>query len=158
MFPLPVISIDPGDSWMRSYTVWPKPECELTLIGKGKFNGSFISAFEFSQEITNVQSGVESRRRAVGGDQSFIEASWKQEPFATESGLHGVHISYTRQYPAPFRGWMVLMTQTSHEYLVTNAQSRCVAIVHTTDSRKSIVSARASDEVQEIIRRTMRTE
>jgi hypothetical protein len=158
LFPRPVMSIDPGDGWMRSYTVWPKPQCGLTLIGKGKFNGSFIRAFEFSPEITNVHSAVESRRGDVEGQQGFIEASWKQEPFATESGLHGVHISYTQQYPTPVRGWMALMTQTSHEYLVTNAQSRCVGIAHTTASLKSIVSAGASDEVQEIIRRTLRTE
>ena len=158
LFPIPAISIDPGDSWLRSYTVWPKPECGLTLIGKGRFNGSFINAFVFGPEITNVQSAVESRRGDVAGQQGFIANSWKEEPFGAESGLHGTHISYRLQYPTPVRGWMGLMTQTSHEYLVTNAQSRCVGILNTTASLKSPVSADASANVQEIMRRTLRTE
>jgi hypothetical protein len=163
LFPLPGISIDPGEGWMRSYTVWPKAQCGLTLIGKGKFNGGFIIASVFSPEITNVQSAVESRRGEAEGQQGFIASSWKEEPFATESGLHGAHISYIRQYPAAFQGWTVLMTQTSHDYLVTNAQSRCVGITY--DSAvSSHARSRATapggghQEVQEVIRRTLRTE
>jgi hypothetical protein len=158
LFPIPAISIDPGDGWLRYYTVWPKPECGLTLVGRGGFNGSFIHAFVFGPEITNAQRAVESLRGDVAGQQGFIANSWKEEPFATESGLQGMHISYKQQYPTPVRGWMGLMTQTSNEYIVTNAQAHCIRIMHTSASLKSTVSADASDKVQEIIRRTLRTE
>jgi hypothetical protein len=119
----------------------------VTLIGKGKFNGCFIRGFQFDQDI---QSGLESLHRLVEGQQDFIEGSWKQEPFATQSGLHGVHISYT------FQGGMA-----NHQYIVTNAQSRVGIEYYTAASwrnGKSIVPADASDEVQEMIRRTLRTE
>jgi hypothetical protein len=75
-----------------------------------------------------------------------------------------VHISSMRRYPASFQRGMVLMTQTSHEYFVSNAQSRCVAISYTSASwiherrPRGATSGSGSDEVQEMIRRTLRTE
>jgi hypothetical protein len=163
LFPKAAISIDPGDAWLRSYTVWREPECELTLRGKGKFTGGFISALQFGQNVTNVQTGIRVRRDEVENQHGFNDSSWLEEPFVTESGLHGMHMSYTRQYPAPFQRGMVLMTQTSHEYLITNTQSRCVGIAYITASSRSeypqsTVPVDAVNTVQEIIRRTLKTE
>jgi hypothetical protein len=163
------ISIDPGYGWTRSYTLLRtkgmgrEPEADLHLIGKGKFNGGFIHAFLMSPEFTNVQSGIGECRSKANLQQGLIESSWKEEPFATESGLHGVHASFNQEYPAPFQGGTVLMTTTTHEYLVTNAQSRCVCIRYLSASSSNArpgdtISATKSEEVQRMIRRTLRVE
>ena len=163
LFPKPALSLDPGEGWVRSYIVDRESEYDMTLIGEGKFKGGFIIAFQLSQQVTNIQSGIEDRRHGAEGRQGFISSSWKEEPFATESGLHGAHICYMRQYPAPFQGGQVLMTQTTHEYFVTNAQSRCVAISYTRGVSNHELPRGTSpeggpQEVQEVIRRTLRTE
>lgn len=163
------ISIDPGYGWTRSYTLLRtkgmgrEREPDLHLIGKGKFNGGFIHQFPMSPEFTNVQSGIADRRSKANLQQGLIESSWKEEPFATESGLHGVHASFNREYPAPFRGGTVLMATTTHEYLVTNAQSRCVCVHYVGASSSNArpgdtISATTSEEVQRMIRRTLRVE
>lgn len=158
-FPKPAISLDPGGGWMRAYNLLREPEQDVSLLGQGKFKDGFISAFRFGPQITNVQSAVEVRRRSLERTEGFIESSWKEEPFATEGGLHGVHTSFMRQYPAPFRGGTVLMPAFNHEYLVTNAQSRCVGIGYLDASSSSTATPGSrSDEVQTMIRRTLRTE
>jgi hypothetical protein len=168
-FPRPAISIEPGKGWMRSYAlrqttgVGREPESDLNLIGRGKFNGAFIRAFLLGPKITNIESGIAALRFGAQQQQGFIESSWKEEPFHAEDALHGVHASFTRQYPAPFQGGMVLMTTTTHEYLVTNTQSRCVCIDYfnaaSSQARpKDTISAMESEEVQRMIRRTLRVE
>jgi hypothetical protein len=139
-----------------------EPESVLHLIGKGKFSGGFISAFRLSLEVTNIQSGiVELRSRAQ--QPGFIELSWKEEPFETGDGLQGMHTSFTQQYPSSFQGGTVLMTTTTHAYLVTNAQSRRVCIQYVSASSSNarpgdVISATESEEVQRTIRRTLRVE
>jgi hypothetical protein len=168
-FPGPAISIDPGNGWMRSYAllhttgVGREPDPVLHLIGKGKFNGGFISAFPLRLEVTNVQSGIVELRSGAQRQQGFIELSWKEEPFETGDGLQGVHTSFTQQYPSSFQGGTVLMTATTHDYLFTNAQSRRVCIRYVSVSSSNArpgdtISATESEEVQRTIRRTLRVE
>jgi hypothetical protein len=157
------ISIDPGNDWLRYYMVGREPDCDLHLRGKGKLNGGSITAVQLRAEITNVQSGVEELRPRTDRDTGLIESSWKEEPFASETGLHGVHASFTQQYPSSFRGGMVFMTQTTHVYLVTNAQSHCVGIRYVSASSSNerpnnIVPGSESEEVQRMIQRTLRAE
>jgi hypothetical protein len=168
-FPGPAISIDPGNGWVRSYELLQtkgggrEPEPVLYLIGKGKFNGGFITAFPLGPDVTNLQSRAAELRSRAQRQQGFIQSSWEEQPFETENGLRGVRTSFTRQYPAPFQGGTVLMTATTHEYLATNAQSRCVCIQYLSGTSSNArpgetISAIESEEVQRMIRSTLRVE
>jgi hypothetical protein len=167
-FPGAAISMDPGNGWMRSYDLLYKgvgrePEPVLELIGKGKFNGGFIRAFPLRPEVTNVQSAIAELRSGAQRQQGFIESSWKEEPSETEDGLQGVHTSFTQQYPSPFQGGVVLMSITTRDYLVTNAQSRRVCIQYISVSSSNArpgetISAMESEQAQRMIRSTSRVE
>jgi hypothetical protein len=157
------LSIDPGISWVRSYAIGREPECDLTLVGRGEFNGGFISAFRLGREFTDVQSGVGELRDAAHRSKGVIEPSWKEEPFVTASGLHGVRTSFTQQYPSASPVGMAIMTQITHDFLLTNAQSRCVCIRFVSASSSyarpgNDVSKSGSEEVQRTIERTLRVE
>lgn len=148
-FQKPEISIDPGSGWMRWYAVIRAPVCDPELIGKGKMNGAFIRAARVGQ-FTNVASATGHLHSQIDQEQGLIE--YKEEPFATESGMEGAHISFTRQHvsPNPRSGGMTLMTPTTHYYVFTNAHSRAVVLMYLT------VSGTESEEVQRMIRRTLR--
>jgi hypothetical protein len=134
---------------MRWYAVIRAPVCDPELIGKGKMNGAFIRAARVGQ-FTNVASATGHLHSQIDQEQGLIE--YKEEPFATESGMEGAHISFTRQHvsPNPRSGGMTLMTPTTHYYVFTNAHSRAVVLMYLT------VSGTESEEVQRMIRRTLR--
>ena len=163
LFQQPAVSIDPGNGWMRCYIVGFEPECELALLGKGKFAGGFIGAYKLLPGCTNLQSGARELRPRTNRELGLVESSVKEEPFATQSGLHGVEISFTQQYPCPSRGGMNILTQTTHNYLFTNAQSCLVYLSYHTasadnDKPGNNFSGSDSENVQRMIQRTLRVE
>jgi hypothetical protein len=153
-FPSQGISLDPGSGWMRHYSLGREPAGDLVLTGEGDFNGASIHAFSLGPTSTNVESTVAHVRPQLLQQRGIIESSLKEEPFTSVSGLHGKHVSFTRQYPGrgPVRGGMMVMTQTEHDYIVTNAQLRCVEISYVT------VSGSESEGVQRMIRSTLKAE
>lgn len=155
-FPAQGISLDPGSGWMRHYSFRREPAGDLVLIliGEGDLNGASIDAFSFGPTFTNVESTVAHILPQLPQQEGFIESSLKEEPFTSDSGLHGKHVSFTREYPgrAPVRGGMMVMTQTEHHYIVTNAQQRCVEIRYVT------VSGSESNQVQRMIRSTLKAD
>jgi hypothetical protein len=160
-FPTAAVSIDPGEGWLRTYIIGREPNCDLLLTGTGKFNGGRLRAFRLRPALTNALLALEELRPRVGRDQGLIESSWKEEPFATEAGLHGFQASFTQKYPSPFGSGMVFMTQTTHLYLVTNQLSQwvCLRYINASSSRERPRDiAGQSEAVQQLIRRTLRTE
>jgi hypothetical protein len=154
-FQKPEVSIDPGTGWMREYAVGREPVCDPGLTGIGKMNGAFIRAVCVGVgQFTNVPSATGHLHSQIDQEQELIESSYKEEPFATESGMQGAHISFTRQHvaPNPRSGGMTLMTPTTHYYVFTNAHSRAVVLMYLT------VSGSESEEVQRMIRRTLRVD
>ena len=151
-FPGRGISLDPGSGWMRHYSLGREPADGLLLIGEGDLNGASIHVFSFGPTFTNVESTVAHILPQLPQQAGFIESSLKEEPFTSDSGCHGKHVSFTREYPGRdlVRGGMMVMTQTEHDYIVTNAQQRCVEIRYVT------VSGSESEGVQRMIRRTLR--
>jgi hypothetical protein len=105
-------------------------------------------------QFTNVPSATGHLHSQIDQEQELIESSYKEEPFATESGMEGAHISFTRQHvsPNPRSGGMTLMTPTTHYYVFTNAHSRAIVLMYLT------VSGTESEEVQRMIRRTLRVD
>lgn len=154
-FRKPEVSIDPGTGWMREYAVGREPVCDPVLTGIGKMNGAFIRADCVGVgQFTNVTSATGHLHSRIDQEQDLIESSYKEEPFATESGMEGAHICFTRQHvaPKPRSGGATLMTPTTHYYVFTNAHSRAVVLKYLT------VSGTESEEVQRMIRRTLRVE
>src|SRR5262249_13805766 len=74
------------------------------------------------------------------------KASFRLEDFTTESGLTGVHLSYTARHQK--NG--VVTEMRSHNYIVKNKEGRCVAISYTAPA-----SAEA-DSVNQMIRKTLK--
>jgi hypothetical protein len=147
------VSIDPGNGFERWYVVGREPVCDPDLIGIGKMNGALIRAgCVGAGQFTNVPSATRHLHSQIDQEQELIESSYKEEPFATESGMEGAHISFTRQHVAanPGSGGMTLMTPTTHYYVFTNAHSQAVVLMYDT------VSGSESEEVQRMIRRTLR--
>ena len=133
-----------------------EPECELALLGKGS---GFISAYKLLPGCTNLQSGARELRPRANRELGLVESSVKEEPFATQSGLHGVELSFTQQYPCG----MNILTQTTHNYLFTNAQSCLVYLSYHTasadnDKPGNNLSGSDSENVQRMIQRTLRVE
>lgn len=154
-FQKPEVSIEPGYGFERWYVMRREPVCDPELIGKGKMNGAFIRAGCVGVgQFTNVPSATGHLHSQIDQEQELIESSYKEEPFATESGMEGAHISFTRQHvaPNPRSGGMTLMTPTTHYYVFTNAHSRAVVLMYLT------VSGSESEEVQRMIRRTLRVD
>jgi hypothetical protein len=152
-FQRPEVSIDPGHGWTRSFVVGREPPFDPQLAGKGKLNGAFIQAVRLGQ-FTNVQSAIADVYSRISPRQGLADPSYKEEAFATESGIEGTHLAFTRQYaaPNPVQGGMTLMTPTTHYYVFRNAHSRYVALIYNT------VSGTESEEVQQMIRRTLRVQ
>ena len=154
-FQKPEVSIEPGYGFERWYVMRREPVCDPDLIGIGKMNGALIRADCVGVgQFTNVPSATGHLHSRIDQEQGLIESSYKEEPFATERGMEGAHISFTRQYPAPnpHSGGMILMTPTTHYYVFTNAHSRAVVLTYIT------VSGSESEEVQRMIRRTLRVD
>jgi len=151
-FQKPGLSIDPGDGWMRSYGFAGNPSCDPQLFGRKRLNGSFILVSVLNSSYTNLGAAVEAFRPRSDRQKGLVESSYKEEPFATKSGVHGVHSSFVRQYPSPNRvsGGVSLLTQTTHQYLFTNAHSRYVAL------QNDFVGNQSEQEVQAMIRRTLK--
>jgi hypothetical protein len=148
------VSIEPGYGFERWYVVDREP-CDPGLTGIGKMNGAFIRAVCVGVgQFTNVPSATGYLHSQINQEQELIESSYKEEPFATESGMEGAHISFTRQHvtPNPRSGGMILMTPTTHYCVFTNAHSRAVVLMYLT------VSGSESEEVQRMIRRTLRVD
>jgi hypothetical protein len=146
-FQKPHITLDPGDGWTRSYTVSGDPACDPILIGKGRFNGAFIQAYLSESRAADVQSRLGELRAWTDQQPAIIKLSRKEEPFTTESGMHGAHTSFTQQNLGP-NG--ILMAQTTHHYVFTNAQSGWAGITYHT------ASGGESQEVQRMIRRSLK--
>ena len=66
LFPGPGISIDPFEGWTRSYTTDFEHDGNPMVIGHGRFNGAFISAYRLDPKITNVAGGLAANYPSAG--------------------------------------------------------------------------------------------
>ena len=87
-------------------------------------------------------------RKQVDLRPEVIQDSFKQEKFATDSGLTGVHISYDLELEA--KGKKV--RTRNHVYIVQNARGAIVGV------SVSAVASRDIEPVHQMIRKTLRLE
>ncbi len=143
------VSLDPGPNWEQHYTGSPSiVRCEPTLVGVGEFNGGFIwgDVHPLGTNVPNLESAVGRLRGGFAKNSKAINGSFKEEEFTTDSGLHGICASFTQA-----DGSGANLYQTRHfDYLVTNAQGRCV------DIHYMAVAGKESGAIHRMIRQTLR--
>jgi hypothetical protein len=83
-----------------------------------------------------------------------IPSSWREEPFASDSGVQGTRLSFIERHSSfnPRLGGTITITQAVHQYFLTNAQQRGVRLQYFT------VTESPSDAVREMIEKTLRLE
>ncbi len=143
------VSLDPGPNWEQHYTgIASTVRCEPTLVGLGEFNGGFIGVdvHPLGTDVPNLKSAVAHLRSSSLKHPQTINGSFKEDEFTTDSGLHGICASF-----AQADGSGANLYQTRHfDYLVTNAQGRCV------DIHYMAVAGKESGAIHRMIRQTLR--
>jgi hypothetical protein len=174
---LAFFSIEPGDRWVRYYEHLGYPACHLSQVaGSGEFSGHSIRVSLLDEGTTfkrpegwtfvnrhnsrapkglaDTEAATAEVRAQFATNSRAIPSSWREEPFVSDSGAHGLCLSFIEQYPVPNPklGGTTIMTQAVHDYILTNAQQRCVLLRYVT------VAPDRSDTVRQMIQRTLRLE
>src|SRR5882724_3071999 len=137
-----LISVDPGEGWARLDIPADPPACSPRLARKtGMINALLL------QDETDIKKAADQLQAAFSKTGKAVADSIKQEDFSTDSGLAGIHISYTAGStaggPADMR---------SHSFVTHNMLGKCVSISYITSPEDE------SPAVLEAIRKTLRVE
>ena len=130
------VSVDPGEGWKRLDLSPAPPVCSPTLIGKA----GMINALALD-EFTDDQKAADFLRGRFASNADAVADSFKQEEFSSDSGLHGIHLSYTDKKDT-----------RSHSFVTHNMVGKCVSISYITSTTVE------SPAVLEAIRKTLRVE
>jgi hypothetical protein len=136
------VSLDVGQGWKRIEMSPGPPICPPTLVGEH----GMIRAMLFAPDFSDLQKAAGSLRGRFDANAEAIKDSFRQEEFTAESGLRGLHLGYAQRSEKEGR----VTEARSHNYIVTNRESRCVSI--------SYIATAASDSetVHQMIRKSLR--
>src|SRR5882724_7736127 len=143
-FPRAGISLTVSEGWQRIDLDPGIPVCPPTLIGT---NG-MLQAMIFDANRPDPKTASSKLRASFEANSDSAKDSFREEDFVTESGLKGVHLSYTSR---PEKNGAVTEIR-SHNYIVQNYEGRCVAISYLTSMRAE------SDAVLQMIRKTLKVQ
>ena len=137
-----LISVDPGLGWKQIDLPADPPKCSPRLMGKaGMINALLLDQF------TEVKKAADHLRSSFGTSSKALPDTFKQEDFVSESGLNGIHLSYTAQSskssPPDMR---------SHSFITQNRRGQCVSVSYITSPDAESLA------VLEAIRKTLRVE
>ena len=136
------VSLDVGQGWKRIDMSPGLPICPPTLVGEH----GMVRAMLFAPDRSDLQKAASSLRATFDANAEAIKDSFRQEEFTTESGLRGLHLSYAQRSEKEGR-----VTETrSHNYMVTNRESRCVSISYLA------TAASDSETVHQMIRKSLK--
>jgi hypothetical protein len=135
------VSIDPGEGWNVLNIPPDPPSCSPQLISKL----GIINAVMVDSDITEVNKAAEKLQAVFSNTGKAQPDSFKQEPFTTDSGLNGIHLSYTGKSSDGSAN------MRSHSF-ITQRASQCVSISYITTADVE------SPAVLEAIRKTLRVE
>lgn len=141
-FPDAGVSLDVGGGWKRIDVSPGPPVCPPTLVGEH----GMVRAMLFAPERSDLEKAAGSLRSMFDANSEAVRDSFRQEEFATESGLRGLHVSYVQRSQKD--GAQIEMH--SHNYLVTNRAGRCVSISYLAPARND------SDVVHEMVAKSLR--
>jgi len=138
------VSLKVGEGWTRIDMSPGLPICPPTLISKH----GIVRAMLFASDRSDVPKAATSLRGAFDSNTEAVKDSFRQEEFTTESGLHGIHLSYAQRSP---KSGDVIETR-SHNYIITNRENRCVSISYIATATSD------SDAVHQMVRKSLRLE
>jgi len=136
------IALDVGDGWKRIDSNPGPPVCPPTLVSES----GVIRAMLFAPDRSDLQKAASSVRSMFDSNSEAVRDSFRQEEFAAESGLRGLHVSYVQRSQKAEQ----TVEMHSHNYIVTNRAGRCVAISYLAPA------TRDSDAVHQIVRKTLK--
>src|SRR5215212_1003032 len=85
-----LVSIDPGEGWRRMDIPAAPPTCTPRLMGKvGMINALLL------EDVTDIKKAADQLQTSFSSTGKALPDSFKQEDFTTDSGLPGIHLSYT---------------------------------------------------------------
>jgi hypothetical protein len=124
------VSVDPGEGWKRLDVPAEPPVCSPRLICKaGMINALVLDDF------TDIKRAADFMQSRFATTSKVVADSFKQEDFTTDSGLNGIHLSYTAgsaNSTTPDR--------RSHSFITHNMVGKCVSVSYiTSPSDESVV-------------------
>lgn len=136
------VALDVGEGWKRIDISPGPPVSPPTLVGER----GMVRAMLFAPDRSDIRNAVSGLRSTFEADAEAVNGSFQEREFASESGLHGLHISYAQRSASD--GTMIEMH--SHNYVVTNRAGRLVSISYLAPA------ANDSEVVHQMIRKSLR--
>jgi hypothetical protein len=137
------MSIDPGKGWKEVKVQATLPACSPRLVSKA----GMINALLLDEELKDVKAAAEKLQSNLVASGKATADGFKQEEFATASGLAGVHFSYTGKSSKSDTPDV-----RSHHFITRNMHSQCVSISYITSPELE------SSETIAAIAKTLRVE
>jgi hypothetical protein len=128
------VSVDPGEGWKRLDVAAEAPVCSPRLIcNAGMINALYLDDFT---DVKKAADFLQSRFATTG---NAAADSFKQEDFTTDSGLRGIHLSYTavsKDGGTP--------GERSHSFITQNMMGKCISVSYITspgDESAAVIQA-----------------
>ena len=137
------MSIDPGKGWKEVKTPATLTVCSPRLVGQA----GMINAVLLDEDLTEVKAAADKLQANLVTAGRAPADAFKQDEFTTESGLAGVHLSYTDRTTTR-DGHEV----RSHHFITRNMHGRCISISYITSPEME------SSKVIAAITKTLRVE
>jgi len=138
-----LVSIDPGAGWRSMDVPAQPPACSPRLMSPM----GMINAVVLDADDIDLKKAADKFQTSFASTGKAIPDSFKQEDFTTESGLRGIHLSYTGQSAKSTTPDM-----RSHSFITQARPGRYVSISYITSPDVE------SGAVLEAIRKTLRVE
>lgn len=135
------VALVPGADWQETESPSVR---QVVLKGQGPFEGNVIKVYA-PADVADAQSGVALLRAKAAARPEVSQDSFKQEDFASDSGVRGIHFSYESSDPEHRMASKV----RAHNYLFQNKNGRCVVIFYITFADKD------PDTVHQMILKTL---
>jgi len=120
------MSIDPGKGWKQLKIPATSAVCSPRLVSKS----GMINALVLNEDLTDAKAAAEKLQTSLVTAGKATADAFQQQEFTTESGLPGVHFSYTGKSANS----ETLLT--SHQFITRNMHGRCISISYITSSEQ----------------------
>jgi len=105
-----------------------------------------VRAMLFAQDRSDLQKAASGLRSAFDANAEAVKDSFRQDEFAADSGVRGLHLSYAQRFEKD--GHVTEMH--SHNYIITNRAGRRLSISYLA------TAAGDSDTVHQMIRKSLK--
>jgi len=134
------LSIQLGNDWTSLGDAETLPMCSPRLLG----DSGLIQAKLLPDKSTNLSQAVDDLQAYCATMNGTVADSFKRESFASQSGLTGIHLSFTSRFPDK--------SVANHMFVVPNRSGRFVEIEYMSPIDPP------SEEVLQAICKTLRVE